>query len=310
MTDHQTPRPKPKILIIDDERFNINALFGLLNDDYQVMVAPSGEMGLKIALSGRPDLILLDIVMPEMDGYEVLERLKSDPLTQEIPVIFITGRSDASDESYGLNLGAADYISKPFHFAVVRARVDTQIRLKRQTDLLAEYAFRDGLTGLANRRRFDDYLQTEWSRCVQTGHDLALIILDVDHFKLYNDHYGHSQGDECLKRVAEALKSVERSGPLLAARYGGEEFVIVVPQAGREEARELAEEIRRSVERASLPHERSLTSDVVTVSVGAISLSPSIQGSPQRALEAADQRLYRSKSEGRNRATVERLESL
>ena len=308
MNEDQTALLKPKILIIDDERFNINALFGLLKDDYQVMVAPSGAMGLKIALSGRPDLILLDIEMPEMDGYEVLGRLKTDALTQDIPVIFITGRSEASEESYGLNLGAADYISKPFHFTVVRARIETQIRLKRQTDLLSSYAFRDGLTGLSNRRRFDEYLKTEWDRGIQTGLELLLIILDVDHFKLYNDYYGHSKGDECLKSVALALSDIKREGPLLTARYGGEEFVVVVPQVSLEEVIEFAETIRRSVEKASLPHECSLTSNVVTVSIGAISIRPCQQRSPQQAIEAADQCLYQSKSSGRNRVTTKTIQ--
>ena len=147
---------KPKILAVDDDRLNINMLIGLLQDEYEVLAAINGTMGLKAAERTNPDLILLDITMPDMNGYEVLAELKADPLTKDIPVIFITGLTDAEDEAKGLDMGASDYVSKPFNATVVKARIRTQLRLKQQADQLAAYAFMDGLTGIPNRRSFDD----------------------------------------------------------------------------------------------------------------------------------------------------------
>ena len=159
------PTQKPKILIVDDERFNLNVLNGLLKDDYKIMVAVNGEQGLLAAMNSRPDLILLDITMPEMDGLEVCRRLKQDPLTANIPVVFISGLTQEEDEIKGFEVGAVDYIPKPFNPVIVKARVHTHVRLKIQSDLLEGMAFRDGLTGVANRRYFDQMSEMEWRRC-------------------------------------------------------------------------------------------------------------------------------------------------
>ena len=299
--------PKPKILIVDDERFNINALVGLLGGSYQVMVAVNGEMAIKAAIKGQPDLILLDIVMPHMDGYEVLKRLKADPLTQDIPVIFITGRSTAEDESFGLEIGASDYISKPFHFGVVMARVKTQIRLKLQSDQLAAYAFKDGLTGLSNRRAFDDHLDREWARCLHLKCPIALILMDVDHFKLYNDHYGHTQGDECLKEISQILNSSVSTPSHLAARYGGEEFAVVLPELSLDQATQVAEQLRLLIETCQIPHEPSPVSEYVTASIGVTSVIPTAEVTIGHVVQKTDLCLYRSKESGRNQVTGESL---
>jgi PleD family two-component response regulator len=210
---------RPRILIVDDERLNLSALASALNNDHKVIVAMNGEQALKAVQAARPDLILLDVNMPGLDGYEVCRRLKTDESTQGIPIIFITALSDAADETRGLDLGAVDYIVKPFNISVVRARVRTHLRLKQQADLLERYAFRDGLTGLHNRRAFDEKRTTEWQRCLQAGLPLSAIILDVDHFKLFNDHYGHGAGDECLARVARALAGCVVRSADMVARY-------------------------------------------------------------------------------------------
>lgn len=291
----------PRILIIDDERMNLTVLHGLLKDDYQVMVAGSAQQGLKAALSGRPDLILLDINMPGMNGYEVCKQLKQDPLTTKIPNIFITALSDSEDESHGLELGAADYIVKPFHASVVKARVNTQIRLKQHSDLLEAYAFRDGLTGLANRRVFDDRAEIEWKRCRRTSLPLSAIMIDVDYFKLYNDTYGHGMGDECLRRVAQALATrIQRASDLLA-RYGGEEFVVLLPDTPHAGAMTLGESLRESVAQLRLEHRASKVADHVTISVGVATILPEAQDGLPALLKQADAMLYASKSAGRNR---------
>lgn len=298
--ERESPRERPRVLVVDDERLNLNILYGLLKDDYQVMVATSGEQGLKAATKCRPDLILLDISMPDMDGYEVCQRLKQDPITTKIPVIFITAMSESEDETRGLELGAADYITKPFHAAVVRARVNTQIRLKQHSDLLESYAFRDGLTGLANRRAFDDRGHVEWSRCRRTGTPLSAIMIDVDHFKLYNDSYGHGQGDECLRSVARALSSrIQRASDLLA-RYGGEEFVVLLPDTDHAGALGVGEALREAVEQLRMEHRASKATDHVTISVGVATTLPSDQVHLGGLLEQADAMLYACKAAGRN----------
>ena len=298
---HAVAAARPRVLIIDDERLNLNTLHELLKDECKVMVATSGEQGLKAVAAGRPDLVLLDITMPGLGGFEVCRRLKEDPLTRGIPVIFITGLTDAAQETHGLEIGAADYITKPFNLAVVRARVRTQLRLKQQSDLLERLAFSDGLTGVANRRAFDECLQREWRRHERVGKPLTLVMLDVDHFKSYNDRHGHAEGDACLRAVAAALASrVERAGDLLA-RYGGEEFAVVLVDTPEDGALAFAERLRSAVEAARLPHGALPGVEHVTVSVGVASAVPHRDGTPASLIEAADLALYDVKQAGRNR---------
>lgn len=294
---------RPKILVIDDDKFNITALIGILREDYDVMAAISGDMGLAAAAKGNPDLILLDITMPGMDGYEVFQRFQSQPSIKNIPVIFITGLSAAEDEAKGLELGAADYISKPFNATVVKARVKTQVKLKFQTELLYQHAFRDGLTGIANRRVFDDALRTHWQLCLVNQKPLTVILMDIDHFKLYNDHYGHIEGDECLKKVASALESVVENDSYIVARYGGEEFVCIIPELNHDTAKQIGEAFRGAIEAIGLPHEKSLTSEVVTGSFGIATCVPQVSNRVEALLSQADDMLYQSKRAGRNMVT-------
>lgn len=297
---------KPTLLVVDDEPTNIQALGNLLKDEYRIRVANNGEKALALAAEdapGRPDLILLDIQMPGIDGYEVCRRLKEDPRTSDIAVIFVTALDDARDEEHGLNLGAVDYIARPFNPAIVRARVNTHVKLKRRTDLLEQYAMLDGLTGVPNRRYFDEQLDRETRRSRREGKPLSLIMLDIDHFKSFNDHYGHGAGDRCLQKVAETLAlTLNRPGDTLY-RYGGEEFVALLPCTDATGALEVGETLRNAIEALALPHARSATGPVVTVSLGAATLDPAgePEADPESLLAGADAALYRAKNHGRNR---------
>ncbi|MBF0142191.1 MAG: diguanylate cyclase [Magnetococcales bacterium] len=298
-----------KILIVDDEIFNVESLVGLFKSEYKIVVAKNGEQALRAVQSGKmPDLVLLDITMPGMDGYEVCRRLKEEALTRSIPVIFLTSRNDVSSEAQGLALGAVDYIFKPFHAAIVQARVRTHLGLKRKMDLLERTASLDGLTEIPNRRHFDMTRQQEWARALRMGESLSLIMIDVDMFKQYNDHYGHSGGDLCLQRVARALTAALSRPADFVARYGGEEFVAVLPQTDWEGAKRVGEQLRLAVESLRLPHVRSTVAPCVTVSLGAATTVPRAGVGAEALQEAADRMLYEAKHQGRNRCCAIHLE--
>lgn len=299
--DKPPTNAKASVLIVDNTPANIQVLAEALASDYRVRVASQGTKALEIACSADPpDLILLDVMMPEMDGYQVCQQLKADERTSSIPIIFVTAKSGIEDETYGLNLGAVDYINKPFHLPVVRARVKAHINLKLKTDLLENLVQIDGLTYIPNRRRFDQVFAQEWARMGRDQQPLALAMIDVDHFKAYNDHYGHGAGDDCLRQVAAALqRSLQRPADL-AARYGGEEFVLLLPNTDGPGACTIAERARCAVAAADLPHAHSPTAGHVTVSIGIAAMDVP-DGDPQRLLAAADQALYQAKREGRDR---------
>ena len=291
---------RARILAVDDTPMNLSLLEGCLGDVYELRVSPSGPEALALLESWTPDLILLDVMMPGMDGLEVCRHLKADETLQAIPVIFVTGRDEEADELEGLEAGAVDYITKPFSLPIVKARVGTHLELKRCRDLLRAHAFVDGLTGLANRRRFDEALSQAWALAVRQRSSLGLVLLDVDHFKAYNDAYGHPAGDACLCAVGRALATALPRVSDLVARYGGEEFVVLLPGTGLEGARDVAETLRRAVEAISLPHAHSSAADHVTVSLGVASMIPSLDLEAASLVQAADQALYRAKQDGRN----------
>ena len=301
-----TEKQQQTILVVDDEPANIQALGNLLKDEYRIQVANSGEKAIAIIQDRNqqlPDLILLDIQMPGVDGYEVCRRLKQDPTTDGIVVIFVTARDATSDEEYGLKLGAVDYISKPISPAIVRARVDTHMNLKRKTDMLERFALLDGLTGIHNRRYFDEQLEKEIARNLREDYALAVIMMDIDHFKEFNDHYGHAAGDTCLQKVARTLSdTLSRPGDTLC-RYGGEEFVALLPDSDADGARVVAERLREAVEAQSISHEYSTTSPVVTLSLGVACVEPAGEqkSGAESLLKRADEALYAAKRAGRNR---------
>jgi len=291
-----------RILIVDDERQNIKVLTELLRNDYKIMASKTGDQALGAVFGPNPpDLILLDIMMPEIDGYEVCKRLKADSRSMHIPLIFITALDSSDDEAKGFELGAVDYITKPFKPVIVKARVRTHIQLKRKTDLLEHMASIDGLTELPNRRNFDDTLEKELRRVARNGTLLSLILMDIDFFKKYNDHYGHAEGDTCLRRVAKALAGcVLRAGDFVA-RYGGEEFVIILPEIDRADAIGIAEKVRLAVLGLNIEHAASDVADNVSLSLGVATVSGGQTVSPVDVIKEADAALYKAKESGRNR---------
>lgn len=296
---------RPRLLVVDDQPINIQMLYQIFHDDHEVFMATSGEEALDFCRNNRlPDLILLDVVMPEMDGLEVCRQLRAEATTADIPIIFVTSQSDPVDETRALEAGGVDFITKPVNPAVVRARVKTQLTLKTQGDLLRTMAFIDGLTGVANRRRFDEALQAEWRRCRRSASPLALIMIDIDHFKNFNDHYGHQTGDTCLQAVAATLQGRLSRSHDLVARYGGEEFVCLLPECDLAASQSKAEELRVAVAQLNIPHEISPTARMVTVSLGIASAVPNGDCTPESLLAAADTALYAAKSAGRNRVVA------
>ena len=293
--------PRPKILVVDDIPSNVHVLSRILKDDYDIYFATDGDKALELVQTRLPDLVLLDIMMPGMDGYEVCARIKGDPATRDIPVIFISAKSEVEDETHGLEVGAIDFITKPISPPIVKARVRNHLLLKRQADLLRQLSFLDGLTGIANRRRLDEALRREWRRCARSHAPLSLVMLDVDHFKAYNDHYGHQAGDECLRAVAGVLADQTKRPGDLVARYGGEEFVCLLPETDGEGAVLVAERLREAVARQRLPHAVSPVAGHVTVSLGAATARPLTETPSDSLYQAADLLLYEAKRAGRNR---------
>lgn len=294
-----------RLLIVDDQPINVRVLHEALGSDYDVFMATNGLQALEISAREQPDLVLLDIEMPDIDGIEVCRRLKKNEATRDIAVLFVTGHTSPEQEALGLEVGAVDFIAKPIHPAVVRARVRTHLLLKWQTDQLRRMALVDGLTGVANRRHFDEALSLEWRVCSRSGESLGLAMIDVDYFKRFNDQYGHQAGDTCLKTVAQKLRGQLRRPRDLIARYGGEEFVCMIPGANLDALENIAEGLRRDVESAAIPHGGSDCSDVVTVSIGIAVAFPGFGESPDVLIQSADRSLYAAKQSGRNRVLAD-----
>ncbi|MFN2327894.1 MAG: diguanylate cyclase domain-containing protein [Chromatocurvus sp.] len=306
----KTADAQQTILIVDDEPANVQALGNLLKGDYRIRVATSGEKALAIAHDQdetQPDLVLLDILMPDMDGYEVCRHLKGNESTNAIAVIFVTALDATSDEELGLRLGAVDYITKPFSPAIVRARVNTHLQLKHKTDLLEQYARLDGLTGIPNRRLFDEQLDLEIRQSLREGHPLSVVMIDIDHFKPFNDNYGHGAGDQCLRQVSTTLSAAAKRPADRVCRYGGEEFVALLPNTDADGARQLAETMRNRTEHLGIKHAHSSVGPVVTISLGTATFNPEEGADQTFLLKRADQALYEAKHAGRNRVATSSL---
>jgi diguanylate cyclase (GGDEF)-like protein len=256
------------ILIVDDDPVVVQVLGKMLADFGQVRFALSGAQALALTQEALPDLILLDAEMPDMSGYEVCRLLKTDPLLWDIPVIFITQHDEPDSELMALETGAVDFIGKPPKQALVSARVRTHLRLKQVSDELRRHANTDALTGAANRRQFDFLYEREWERARRAGTQLSLLMIDIDHFKLYNDHYGHPQGDDCLRQVAQTVATLVQRPADAFARVGGEEFVALLPDTDEHGARYVAQRIVEGVAAAMIPHASSPVAPYVSVSVG------------------------------------------
>lgn len=304
------------LLLVDDNPAMIQSMARMLNGVGQLRFAKDGPSALASIRRAPPDLVLLDAEMPGMSGYEVCAELQRDPALAAVPVIFVTGHTGPEFELKGLETGAVDFLTKPVSEPLLLARVRTQLRIKRLTDELRAVAATDALTGLLNRRSFDRILEREWRRCVRAPLPMALIALDVDHFKRFNDRYGHPAGDACLRHVADALRDAANRPGDTVARIGGEEFAIVLPQTDRAGATTVAERVLEGLRRMALPHEDSPTAAIVSASLGVACLDENSLLWPDddeaaataisdRALEllrCADQALYAAKGAGRARA--------
>ena len=293
----------PTVLIVDDDRMNRTALAELLQPECRVILAKDGASALSL-ISQEPEigLILLDIAMPTMDGYEMLRCLRSTRETADTPVIFITARTEEVDEEYGLQLGAVDYLRKPIRPAIARARIRNHLKMVAQRKELERLAERDGLTGIANRRHFDWAFDLACRNAARTREPLGLAMIDVDHFKLYNDHYGHIAGDDILRQIAHAIASVTRRPTDLAARYGGEEFVLLLP--GVTDLAGMLIRLRQGIQNLALPHAASPTAGLVTISCGGIAAAGLDRYDPSDLLRQADALLYLAKQQGRDRFVV------
>lgn len=288
---------KATVLIVDDSATNIQVLAGILKSDYLVKVANSGQRCLDILSTGPlPDLLLLDIDMPGMDGYEVCRKVKANPDTAKLPIIFVTGMDSDDSEEYGLTLGAVDYITKPIRPAIVQARVKTQVMLKKQSDKLTFLAFHDQLTSVYNRYFMLEVAGQKVARTLRDGHPLSLLMLDIDHFKKINDQHGHLIGDQVLVEMAKKLTEFNRKDDLVA-RFGGEEFVVLLDFCDQDSAYKKAETLRSAVE-TLMPAGLS-----VTVSIGVAELRSGHE-SFNDMLKRADSALYQAKEQGRNRVIV------
>ncbi len=295
------PSSKSTVLIVDDSPENITVLGALLRQECTVRVATSGEKALQIVNSDHPpDLILLDVIMPGMDGYEVCNMIKANPATKNIPIIFITAKSGEDDEVKGFELGAVDYITKPFSPVVIKARVRTHLELKRYRDLLMNTSYFDGLTGIPNRRRFDEYFSSMWSFSVRESLPLSLIMIDIDNFKMYNDYYGHLEGDICLVKIAQALSGILKRKSDLFARYGGEEFVCLLPDTDHDGALKIARDFQETVLSLQIRHAESAIKRYVTISQGVASIVPDTEISQKSLIVNADEVLFKAKNSGRN----------
>lgn len=291
------------VLVIDDQPLNIQTVYSMLSQQYEVLMATSGADGIALCQAQQPDIVLLDLVMPGMNGMAVAAHLKQDPCTAAIPVIFITASTDPVEESACWEAGAVDFVSKPLNPMTLRHRMQVHLTLRRQAEALQRLAYLDGLTGIPNRRYFDQQADTALAIARRGGAPLTLMLGDVDFFKRYNDLYGHQAGDACLTQVASALQAGLRRCGDFVARYGGEEFAILLPGLGAADALRLAEHLCQQVRALQLPHAAGTAGATVSLSLGVATTDGS--DSVAQLLARADAQLYRAKGAGRDRACVD-----
>lgn len=294
---HQITEPLTgTILVVDDEPSNIQMIYKVLGDDYKVLMATNSEQALRVCRKHIPDLILLDVMMPGVDGLDTCRIIKEDSHIAHIPIIFVTSMQGSENEEKCWMAGAADFIHKPIVPMTLINRVKVHISQKHQADLLRSLAFKDGLTGIYNRRYFDHSLERQSSLSARNNAPLSLLMVDIDFFKRYNDTLGHLAGDDALRAVAELLQNCCNRPTDIAARYGGEEFAVLLPDTAEEGAVKIAKTILSEIEAANITHPDSELS-YLTVSIG---IAVSVDGETSSLLDLADKQLYLAKKLGRN----------
>lgn len=314
------------ILIVDDRPENLLVLETLLdNMNCNIIKATSGNEALSLMFDYEFALVLLDVQMPEMDGFETAELMRSNSRTKYIPIIFVTAISKEQTCIFrGYEVGAVDYLFKPIEPVILQSKVKVFIELYNQKKLLKEQteflelkikelvelqdancklenlSTCDGLTGISNRRHFNQYIEMSWKNAIRSGNLISLIMADIDYFKLYNDNYGHLQGDDCLIKVARTISKCVKRPLDIVARYGGEEFAVILPETNNTGACMIAEEIRKNIEALNIPHEHSEVAPYVTLSLGVVTIMPNEGISINKFIDETDKALYKAKSNGRN----------
>ncbi|MFA3790063.1 diguanylate cyclase [Aliiglaciecola sp. SL4] len=297
----------PIMLIADDQPLVVRQIYEVFQDDFHIFMASDGAQCVEMANELLPDIILLDINMPHLDGFQVCEKIKENVITSHIPVIFITSNIDEADEVKGFEVGGVDFIRKPINPTIMWARVQSHAQIKRQSDLLRRLALIDGLTGVSNRYQFDEQLLTDWLSCAREKNSLALLMIDADNFKQLNDTYGHQAGDKFLKVLAEKVATCAHRPGDLVARYGGEEFACILPNTDLAGALKVAEDIRTLIEQTVVCLETSrdqISAIKTTVSIGLHCLVPDRKDQPDVLIKSADQALYQAKALGKNQICI------
>ena len=289
-----------KILIVDDSLLQATQLKAIIDDEYDVAIAQTAEDGLRMASDEDFSLILLDVVMPEMDGFTLLKKLQEEIITQNVPVILITSLADVANEQHGLILGAVDYITKPYIPLIVKARVNTHVKLYQYRRQIEEQSMTDQLTGIANRRRYDRYSLTKWREAARLHVPFSVCMFDIDHFKVYNDTFGHPAGDKVIAAIAKTISAHLKRSTDFVARYGGEEFVALSIGDSSEKMFEHLKRVRQAIEDLHIPHNPAV-SEWVTVSIGGVTVIPEAGSAYDVYLKIADTMLYDAKKHGRNR---------
>jgi two-component system, chemotaxis family, response regulator WspR len=317
------------VFLVDDQAMIAEAVRrALAADDLDFHYCQDPTEAVRIASELKPTIILQDLVMPEIDGLTMVRFYRANPVLAQVPIIVLSTKEEPEIKSKAFACGANDYLVKlPDRIELIariryhsrayinqkerdeafRALEKSQRELAEANQILQRLSSLDGLTGISNRRRFDEVLKAEWQRAIRHSTSLSLIMLDIDFFKLYNDRYGHQGGDECLKSVARILEGSARRDSDLVARYGGEEFAVILPETGTMGAMEVAETMRANIERQNIPHESSRVSDHVTVSMGVATWVPERDSEPDELISRADQALYKAKENGRNQVTCSML---